>query len=720
MIFKSFVARLLIILQIYSNLFQGVAHAADLTDYPIRNEIHLRSTINQYGDVRLALGTDNGSDDPEILDIINIPGLLKPLKMVTEVDEDNLSEYSDLSTDDEFETNDPPLNGAKLNHTSAFEVFTIQGLRISISNTGAMTIEGSAHLNSKPIFLSSETSITLDNLQAKALKITAPRMVNHGTSTLDCLRLGTLGKDEESTQKFINYGDLTAKELFLNNLNSDNQGKIAALSCGIYGAVEHAGAIEADRLILTQKSALKFTKDTKAEIKALFLSKASHLESSDSSGKVNIDVLESLKGRLTNLGTLVISEIAEGSYFQAITNRHFIGVGNGDVDTDRFENSGIFGIKQGLLVVNSCTNSGSLTSNELTVATEFTNSEDGIVTTSAISGEGELLNQGKIVTADALELGLRQLVNQGSVQAQTITGLATLEKLTNGSEARIEAEKALSFTDSTQVINDGMITAKKMTLVGDQTSQNGNLIAKTLDIVGGGTFENHGEIDAEQAITLALTKLINRGSMISPVFNISKELTRLENTKGAVLDLWGDGLEPSAQATQALINSLKEYTKFTEHKIATTERLLARKSMITNLLKLEEQQLKEVIQANKACFDTLFGKTLVLGWALLQNREDLSHLFAKPESFDYGAYFKEKVDADLISQLGEVDKVIHELSSLDAREHYRFYFHSIQLVWPANDLKEEAAFKKGFLGFADSTQVTNNGTIKARKINLIY
>ena len=40
---KRFVARLLIVLQIYGNLFQGVVHAADLAEsYPIRNQIHLR------------------------------------------------------------------------------------------------------------------------------------------------------------------------------------------------------------------------------------------------------------------------------------------------------------------------------------------------------------------------------------------------------------------------------------------------------------------------------------------------------------------------------------------------------------------------------------------------------------------------------------------------------------------------------------------------------
>ena len=56
---KHFVARLLIALQIYGNVFQGLAHAADLADsYEIRNEIHLHSSMDKHGSLRLALGTD--------------------------------------------------------------------------------------------------------------------------------------------------------------------------------------------------------------------------------------------------------------------------------------------------------------------------------------------------------------------------------------------------------------------------------------------------------------------------------------------------------------------------------------------------------------------------------------------------------------------------------------------------------------------------------------
>ena len=149
---KHFLARLLIALQIYGNVFQGAAHAADLADsYEIRNEIHLRSFMSEDGGMRLALGTnrnnnsDHDSNDPEILDIIDIPKfeqLINPdkelkletgLHSITEVDEDNLSEYSNsgLSTDDEdrFE-----FNG--ITRTSKAAYLTLQGLKIYISNTG--------------------------------------------------------------------------------------------------------------------------------------------------------------------------------------------------------------------------------------------------------------------------------------------------------------------------------------------------------------------------------------------------------------------------------------------------------------------------------------------------------------------------------------------------------------------------------------------------------
>lgn len=189
---KRFVTRLLIVLQIYGNLFQGVVHAADLADsYPLRNEIHLHSSVDKHGSLRLALGTDGIADSTELkwFDIPNYQAAKKlapqiGLSQITEVevDDENLSNYSDddayLSTDDES-----ILEREGITRNSQAAAFTLQGLKFSISNNGTMVIEGRQTGDHKPIFLNNEVPIILDGVAALALKITAPRVVNTGTSS---------------------------------------------------------------------------------------------------------------------------------------------------------------------------------------------------------------------------------------------------------------------------------------------------------------------------------------------------------------------------------------------------------------------------------------------------------------------------------------------------------------------------------------------------------
>jgi hypothetical protein len=73
MMFKRFVARSLIFLQLYSTLFQGVAHANFTDSYPINHEIYLHGSVGKNGEMRLALGTDGGvGQDPQMLKVFEV------------------------------------------------------------------------------------------------------------------------------------------------------------------------------------------------------------------------------------------------------------------------------------------------------------------------------------------------------------------------------------------------------------------------------------------------------------------------------------------------------------------------------------------------------------------------------------------------------------------------------------------------------------------------
>ena len=164
---KRFVARLLIITQIYSCFFQGIVHAATLVDEssyhrhilskpdePVVDEptpskpqpsfedahissfTHLYSEVNQRGELQLALG--NGS--------------FKSPRIFTIPTPDN--------PEDSF-----AYGGVTVNAQSAS--FRFQGLRVSINRAGVMMVEG-YQAKHKPIFLASNRPIILSNIEASA------------------------------------------------------------------------------------------------------------------------------------------------------------------------------------------------------------------------------------------------------------------------------------------------------------------------------------------------------------------------------------------------------------------------------------------------------------------------------------------------------------------------------------------------------------------------
>lgn len=517
---KRFVARLLIIAQVYGCFFQGTLRAATLVDggghqrhlfeetpllginepeklenfdaIHISKFTHLYSAINELGQLQFALG-----DSLKSSMVFTIP--------VPENPTDSF-EYGGVTV------------------TSQSTYFTFQGLNISIKNTGlnagVMEVNGTQTCQSKPIFLSSNRSIIFSDVEADVLQIVSPQIVSRGLSTIDSLMLeGTNAIDGWVAPElsFINDGNLTAKKLFLNNLNCDNRGTILATSLGVIGELESSGVIEVDELALGENAFLKLGENSRTGIKALFLSKASHLQNQQQADSVlKIGVLSSsiggLGGSITNHGTMAIAEIAQDSAFQEISNRHFMGIAQGDIKVETLSNSGAFGIEQGSLRVRNGTNSGVLKTNGLEVTTEFTNNKGGVVTTPLVSGAGELLNQGAIETDSLLELSIRQFTNEKLLKAQALTGLAGLQQFTNAEEASIEVTQALGFDQTTKVINQGFIKSHNLTLFGKQTTQEGEIKVSNLELTGGGEFVNFGDIDVEQGLNLELGSFINKGN----------------------------------------------------------------------------------------------------------------------------------------------------------------------------------------------------------------
>ncbi len=518
---KRFVARLLIITQIYSNLFQGIVHAAtsvdeshyhrhllekpddrgddesipptassSVEDAHISSFTHLYSEINQRGELQFALG-DGSFKAPRVF---TIPALQSP---------EDLLEYGGVTV------------------SAQSTSFRFQGLRVSVNRSGVMVVEGCQTAHHNPIFLASNRPIILSNIEASGLSITAPRIVHSGISKFMQLKFEGLGT-ANGDASFINAGQISAKEFFLTHLNSVNGGGISATRFAVDGQLASTGVIASSELILEENALLKLTETSRADIKTLFLSKSSHLENHVTTHTTSIGVLDGLGGSLTNHGILAVGEVAADSAFQAITNRHFLDIALGTIQTQQFENHGTFISSQSDLQVADGQNLGAIKAKGLLVKAEFTNTATGSMDTSLVSGSGHLCNLGKIETEETLELAIKRFSNSGLVKAQSVIGwipdmssgasLSGIEQLDNGEDGVIEASVGISFTEATQVNNFGKIQTEDMALYSDKTLQKGDLIARTLNLIGR-TFLNQGEITVDHLT--AENGLINQANLVT-------------------------------------------------------------------------------------------------------------------------------------------------------------------------------------------------------------
>ena len=291
---KRNICRFLIALQIYGNVFQGVAHAADLADNNgISNHIHLVSIKDKDGTARLALGTDDEDGKFKPLKSIDIPssdnlnlpikksftGLSDEISETTSVnggnnydDDDNASQYSGsgLSTNDTV-VGKGDFKPQKMVYNLQATYFTLQGLKFAINNTGAISIKGQETDQPKPLFLSGFGPITLDSVDASVLQITSPQVLMRGYSKIDYLKIEGLS----SESSFINLANLTTKQLFLSNLKGDN-----------------AGYITSDSLTLEKTTYLKLSNASRADLQTLVLGPKSHLENH---GNLEVVGTQSLK-----------------------------------------------------------------------------------------------------------------------------------------------------------------------------------------------------------------------------------------------------------------------------------------------------------------------------------------------------------------------------------------------------------------------------------------
>ncbi len=241
-------------------------------------------------------------------------------------------------------------------------------------------------------------------------------------------------------------------------------------------------------------------------------------------------------GSIINNGSFYVGKTEQT--IRLLSNRGKMIVGAEYFLAEKFENRGAFS-SQGSLLVSSGMNTGVLKALTIEAQSIFTNERSGGLDILSMTGKGEFENHGVVETQTQLDIAIRKMTNAGRIKVKKLIGYATLETFVNQEESSCEAEEEMIFTPSTQVSNEGILKAKTMHLVGDKTVQKGTLAAKSLDVSGGDEFENLGEMDVTDTLSLDSARFVNRGSVEATTLTCSEALTYLGNREGASITLKG-------------------------------------------------------------------------------------------------------------------------------------------------------------------------------------
>lgn len=500
--FKRSIARLLIFLQFYSCVFQGVAHGATLveehdyhhgigchsdlrideSEYPKTPDVHistfthLYSAVNDLGELSLAL-----SDGLKPLQFFTIPVVKLP--------------------EDQFEYGGVTVNSSRTH-------FSFQGLKVSINKVGVMVVEGRQD-SQRSLFLGSNRPIVLSNVEAHALTVAGPQILSAGSSRIETLRLEGHSVDDNEAS-FINAGQLTSRELFLKNLRSQNTVGITSKHFSIHGEFTSSGTLNSEELIVEEASFLKLLENNRFEVKELLLSKASHWENHATTLTVNVEVLNSLDGHLVNYGSLKIGEVAHDSTFASLLNRRVISIGKGEVKTQRFNNIGTWISEQSQLLADEGSNSGQMKLLALKVKKQWTNHPSSTLLLSILFGEGELDNEGT-VQSSSLQIHLRKFINGGEVHARELLFSFSLLPITNRDSGVIEVDRLIA---KRKVLNDGRLIVHKATTLenGLLVGLSGDATLSSLTLLAG-EVANEGELFLQGIEYLRHLTFINRGKL---------------------------------------------------------------------------------------------------------------------------------------------------------------------------------------------------------------
>ncbi len=194
--FKRFIARFLILLQIYGIFFQGVIYAGIYDDLP--------------GEYRVTIGAASADIAVPTFRLFSIDPTTREETLVEDLSLEGVAR------------GDVPLDiaGKEMTPTPEGLVWDVDGLQFMATTGGQLVIKGSTVRPQRKWTIQNTASVLLDGVNADHFDISSPLLLTTGILSIDALHVRGIGEDAQ----WINQGTLTANQSFIENLWMVNEG----------------------------------------------------------------------------------------------------------------------------------------------------------------------------------------------------------------------------------------------------------------------------------------------------------------------------------------------------------------------------------------------------------------------------------------------------------------------------------------------------------------
>ncbi|MBJ9157110.1 hemagglutinin repeat-containing protein [Citrobacter sp. FDAARGOS_156] len=409
-----------------------------------------------------------------------------------------------------------------LDNLSGGSLYARRSLALDIpylTNHGLITTDGSLHLNGRQLVNGGEINgVDLQSEYATVKNETAGRLLADTSLSVN-------------GQKTDNLGLMAADTLVLNSRDVNNDGNVLSVGELILKnqTLHNAGLLQGSTLNLEANTwqnsgnALGETGVT-ATVHDVFTNQGNvlsqqgmtvHAASVNNGGLLAAKVL-ALHGDLSNSGILQGNQMLgwDGNRFTNLAGGQVTGGEALHLSGKRIDNDGQLEARTAAITLDILRNGGSIQAqNSLKItASERLDNQGALRSLNLFELAAAQLFNDKTIAAKSLSISSPELMNNGTVQGNSVLQLAT-RNLINGQQGQLVSGAGLDLGLDTLENHGLLLTNTDFTLRGSTLINAGDIQADSLDLTLANSVENQGNLVAKQGASINTASLDNRGTL---------------------------------------------------------------------------------------------------------------------------------------------------------------------------------------------------------------